>query len=108
MAPESLQETVTIERDRLINLLADEGRRHVLAVLRDTDEPLSVADLANSLARREAGDAKQRKITLHHRHLPKLADADLVEYDDETKAVTLTASSDEMETVTEVLALRDE
>ena len=78
---------------------------------------------ARELARREAGDAvdeaeggradhisvrsehaalaDQLKITLHHRHVPKLEEAGLVDYDAEVKQVALDHLPPEVEPVVE-------
>lgn len=73
--------------------LADVNRRIILAVLADQDGPLSRTELAQEvLTRKSDGDPQSDLetflISLHHVHLPKLADAELVVYDADTKTVT--------------------
>lgn len=65
--------------------LADERRRQILRVLWDADGAVSLADLADEIARRARAsaddvppDAVRVKTALYHVHLPKLVDVDLV------------------------------
>jgi len=87
MAP--LSET---ERYRL---LASERRRTVLDVLFGRSCPIDVEDLAREVADRErnvaaAEDAVASVTTsLHHCHLPKLADHGVVDYDVDTGRVKM-------------------
>lgn len=68
--------------------LGNERRRHVLAALDDRATPATLPDLARFVAARESGHdptgvpaARYRsvRVTLWHVHLPKLAEAGLVE-----------------------------
>lgn len=79
--------------------LVDDRRRHMLAILNGTDVPLSLADLAFEIARRELADddidlaheqVEQIYVQLYHRDVPKLADAGLVEFETATNTVSLT------------------
>lgn len=70
------------------DLLASARRRTLLAVLADADGTVGVEELARTVADREPADAGTRgdgatdvQVALHHVHLPKLDQADLVEYD---------------------------
>ena len=78
--------------------LSNARRRETLAVLRDAGAPLALADLAADLVEREAGpaagapdyDAIQRWcVMLYHTHVPKLADAGLVEFDADRRIVSI-------------------
>lgn len=83
--------------DQLFDALADERRRAVLDALSAAEQPVDVHRLAERVAARErrgddAGrpprDAVRRAlVSLHHAHLPKLADAGLVEYDADARVV---------------------
>lgn len=77
--------------DTVFDVLAHQRRRYVLAFLAEDDRSIAVADLAEDIAIREndgmpTGIPKETiqaiSTSLHHRHLPKLADAGFVEYDD--------------------------
>lgn len=86
-------------RDTVLDLLSDRRRRCLLSVLADRNAPMSVAELAAEVAGREL-DAEPTEVpaertdsvavTLHHNHLPRLADADLISYEPETKTAALT------------------
>lgn len=85
---QELPSTQSIPDSEYHRLLSSERRRLLLDVL---DEQSTVVDLetaAEALAEREAGDGKvasdsidEIAITLHHTHLPMLADAGVLEYD---------------------------
>lgn len=86
------------QSDQVVRALADEQRRHVLGILEAAETPLALADIAIELAQRETGEAesdsmfetaRQIRLRLHHGHLPKLAEADLIDYDIEKGLVAL-------------------
>lgn len=74
------------ERERH-RLLASARRRAVLTVLAGTDGEIDLDELAPAVAAREeeAGDGPADvRVTLHHVHLPMLADAGVLDYDHES------------------------
>lgn len=80
--------TGQISLDELHSSLANERRRLVLSYLvTHSDEVLSVEDLVDVVAGCETpqvGPHSQRtriEIDLYHAHLPKLADAGIIDYD---------------------------
>lgn len=84
------------------DIMSSPVRRTTIAVLHETD-PIDRSRLIATLAALETdasdedalADARRRiRVGLHHNHLPKLADGDLISYDDET--VTATAQLDEI------------
>lgn len=84
----------------VVDALAHERRRRVLTILNDRATPLSVTDLACELASLELDDRPGEaptdyrhsvRVALHHCHLPKLADAGLVRYDDTAHEVERSA-----------------
>lgn len=85
-----MAELTATERHRL---LAAERRRLAMDAVANRTAPVELADLAADVATREDGtDADDGAIdrvaaTLHHVHLPKMADAGVVDYDDETNRV---------------------
>lgn len=86
-------ETETEEWSAVVANLADTQRRIILAALAGQDGPLSRNELAHEvLTRNPDGDPQSDMetflVSLHHVHLPKLADAGLIEYDADTKTVT--------------------
>lgn len=69
-------------------LLASARRRTTLDVLAGRSAPVDLAELARTVAARETGvdatdaDAVERvAVSLHHNHLPKMDDWDVVDYD---------------------------
>jgi len=78
--------------------LANERRRHVLSTLEEAESELTLTELVREVARRERGnepgatsdEVKRIRISLYHRHLPKLADVGLVEHHTGKKTVALT------------------
>lgn len=87
-----------VDQAELFALLSDARRRKVLQILHDVDTPATLTDLARELVAREGGARpgeveqqrlRQRRISLYHNHVPKLADADVVEFDADERTVTL-------------------
>lgn len=74
--------------------LSDERRRILLEELSARQEPVELDDLASAIARaetaREPGPEARRRlsISLHHVHLPKLAEFGVVTYDPHTRRVS--------------------
>ncbi|MFU8868457.1 hypothetical protein [Natronococcus sp.] len=65
-------------------------RRVALAILDERTEPLEVDELAAAIAKREAEEAasiERIAITLHHAHLPRMADAGVVDYDTQDRRI---------------------
>lgn len=95
-------------------VLASERRRTVLRTLRDADGSLAIADLARDVVASErdgsAGDAPEAAVervalTLHHRHLPKLADGGYLRYDPGEKTVV---PRDDLESLVPIFAVAAE
>lgn len=85
-------------RDEVFEVLAHRRRRYALRALRTAGGMLALADLAMEVARAEAEEegtsyssdrARRIRITLYHNHVPKMADADIVEFDEERNVVRL-------------------
>ena len=75
-------------------LLATERRRVALDILSERGAPVDLEDLAAAIAAREANRdvaddeaVKQVAISLHHTHLPMLADFGVIDYDPEVTLV---------------------
>lgn len=71
--------------------LASKRRRIILAALKDADRSLARADLAKRVVTREHDSVEDTRAAadallteLHHIHLPKLEQADLISYDTDT------------------------
>jgi len=83
-------------------VFASERRRIALGVLMDRSAPVDLEELTAAVIRRErrleATDTVNRervKATLHHCHLPRLVEADLIAYDlHETRVVSCPSRDD--------------
>lgn len=87
------------------DLLAHSRRRCALERLRSFDGPMGLADLADEVATAEHGtiiseipaeEVKRVYLDLYHSHVPKLAEADVVEYGQESDLVELSAGADRL------------
>lgn len=86
--------------DDAFELLADQRRRLLLAVMRTYGEELTLPDAAEEVAVRETGlnvtnipaeRVREVYLSLYHDHLPRLVDAGLLEYDQERDLVAPSA-----------------
>jgi DNA-binding transcriptional ArsR family regulator len=79
------------EKSDYYRLRSDRQRRTTLQVLSDTSQDITVAELAMRVSRRLPTETPTDRIEirLHHVHLPMLADAGVVDYDRESKRVSL-------------------
>ena len=91
--------------DAVFDLLAHHRRRHALACLREHGPVLPLADLSDEVAVRERGtriteipreDVLEVYMSLYHVHVPKLADADVVEYEQERDIVRVREDADRL------------
>lgn len=107
----------TAKRADLFDALAHRRRRQTLRVLRDAGVPLPLSELATRVARREQAtpnggptDPERVELTLHHWHLPKLAESGLVIYaysDDWDRVAFFTGTPEESEALSDLLAGHD-
>jgi DNA-binding transcriptional ArsR family regulator len=73
--------------DRVLDLLADRTRRELLPYLASVGDPVTVSDAAAYLASANGvpGETAERiEVALVHTHVPKLANAGVVDYDEGT------------------------
>ena len=82
-----------LDDDTRHRILSSKRRRVLLGVLDDRQTPVDLDVLADAVETRENdGDARSDgsepvAITLHHNHLPRLAEAGVVEYDPTARRV---------------------
>lgn len=90
----------------LFEVLANRRRRYVLHCLREYQTPIALADLADEVATQEqetplpdipAEEVKRVYMSLYHTHIPKLVDANIVEYTQEQDLVALSTKSEHVE-----------
>jgi DNA-binding transcriptional ArsR family regulator len=88
-----------LSQDTLFSLLSNPRRRFILQYLNRTDDGIQLQDLAAEVAAWEnetetdALTDKQQKrlyVSLYQTHIPKLEEAGIVEYDDDTGEIRLT------------------
>ncbi|WP_290810268.1 hypothetical protein [Halovivax sp.] len=93
------------EFDIALELCRDEPRRIALAVIERERRALTLNDLTRAVAEERHGapitdvpgdDVNRIHLSLHHRHVPKLSDADVVEYDRERGLVEPTDRFDRL------------
>jgi DNA-binding transcriptional ArsR family regulator len=99
--------------DELFDILRNARRRHVVELLDESGGEAEFRDLTDAVARRETGnpvsyDARKRVyVSLRQSHLPRLAEAGVVEYDRDRGTVRATPLFDTvvrpLEAVTERL-----
>ena len=84
--------------DAIFKALSNERRHRLISILLEREVSMSVADLARELAVREGSGgrpgrleerAKRIYVSLYHWHVPKLADLDVVVYDDDRMTVRM-------------------
>lgn len=102
--------------DVLFNLLANQRCRYTLRCLCESETPIALADLAGDVASWEqetplpdipAEEVKQVSMTLRHTHLPKLREANIVEYTQEQDLVTLATERDSVEPFLRLATAKD-
>lgn len=84
--------------DTVFGLLSNERRRYVLTLLGLEGRPLSLKMIATEIATRNTSESSKRVpeelyrsiyVSLYQNHVPRLADAGVVEYDDDERVVEL-------------------
>jgi hypothetical protein len=95
----------TLTQGEIFDLLSNARRRYVLYNLSRRDEPITIGDLADEVAAWENDtevsevERQERKrvyVSLYQTHVPKLADAGLLAYDEESGTVAITERVDEL------------
>lgn len=67
--------------DEVLSVLADGRRRQILRYLRESDLPEGIGSIADAIEDRHgAPPRRELRIALHHKHLPRLDAAGLIEY----------------------------
>lgn len=106
-----------LSQDALFDALASRRGRYVLHYLRSEDSPVTLSDLADSVAAWETGksidlvstDHQQNVHTsLRHTQLPKLAMAGLVQYDEDRDLVDRGVHAEQADAYLDVAVTRDE
>jgi hypothetical protein len=94
--------------DDVFDLLQSEERRYALYYLDAQDDPVSIDELAEEVAKMKDdaraddpshSDVRHYKIELQHSELPKADEATFVDYDSDEGLVRLTAEPPEFEVI---------
>ncbi|QDX40267.1 hypothetical protein [Salarchaeum sp. JOR-1] len=85
-----------LDKSDIHDVLRNDRRRYVLEYLRSIDGETTARELSEYIAEQESGESPPPRnvrqsvyVTLQQTHLPKLAELDIVEYDENEKTVTL-------------------
>lgn len=96
--------------DVAFDLLKDPHRRHALSYLLETDGPAELATLAEHVAagsgssdRVPTEDVAATRTSLRHSHLPRMEDADVIDYDPDEATVALTRRAEAFESALSTL-----
>jgi hypothetical protein len=96
----------SLSQGEVYDLLSNARRRYVISYLRDHNEPVELTDLSRAVAawendtsEEELSDQQTKRVyvSLYQTHVPKLDDSGLVDYNQETGAIQLTSSVNELD-----------
>lgn len=89
--------------DTALEILASSRRRQLLHyLLDDADPPLERDVLVDQMAGETTTDPESLAAALAHHHLPRLADAGVIEYDHRSGGVRLDESADDLKPLLEL------
>lgn len=95
----------SLSKDAVLELLSHHRHRRLLSCLRTHDGALPLPDLADEIATREhdatidevpADEVKRIYMSLYHRHIPKLEDYGVVQYNQERDMVVLVDGAEQL------------
>ncbi|MCU4751849.1 hypothetical protein OB919_07615 [Halobacteria archaeon AArc-curdl1] len=110
------EESEQLTADVILELLANRRRRYLLYALRGRDEPIELSKLAEQVAGWEhdvppdevaQNEYKSVYVSSVQCHVPKLADAGVVDHDDENHTVVLADKFSQLEPYLQVV-VKDE
>lgn len=96
----------SLSQDVVFDILSSPRRRYVLYLLRDAGEPVELTTLAEHVAAWENDvevteiteqERKRVYVSLYQTHIPRLDEADVVEYNKETGLVSLAGEAREID-----------
>ena len=108
------QESQTLTADTILELLANRRRRYLLYALRGRDEPVELSRLAETVAGWEhdvppedvaKNEYKSVYVSSVQCHVPKLADAGVVEHDESNHSVVLSENFDQLQPYLQLVML---
>lgn len=116
--PDEQKGELTDENDRvseLLDVLTKRRRRYAIYCLHTFETPMAVADITDEIVRIEMDteptavpEIRQQVYTvLYHKHLPKLAEADIITFDREENLVDFGPDADGLKPYMEQLCDED-
>ncbi|MBX0293846.1 DUF7344 domain-containing protein [Haloarcula nitratireducens] len=106
------KEADPLSKGEIFDVLQNERRRYVLQYLREHGGPVELGDLTSEVAAMEydcccedVSSAQRKRVytTLQQTHLPRMAEASIVEYDADEGLVTTTPQTEELTVYLEVV-----
>lgn len=100
------QERENLSADTILELLANRRRRYLLYALRGREGPIALSELAEQVAgwehdvppdEVEKNEYKSVYVSSVQCHVPKLADAGIVDHDDDNHTVVLSENFEQLE-----------
>ncbi|WP_207890221.1 DUF7344 domain-containing protein [Natrarchaeobius chitinivorans] len=100
------QVTESVSLDTLFQILSHQHRRAVLGVLIENGRKLTLNDLTKEIAARNhetpitevpSDDVNKFHLSLYHNHVPRLAETQLIEYDEDREIVKPTETLNQLE-----------
>ena len=108
------RERTQLDADTILELLANRRRRYLLYALRGYDEPVALSELAEEVASWEhdvppeevaKNEYKSVYVSSVQCHVPKLADAGVVEHDETNHTVILSDRFEQLEPYLQLVML---
>lgn len=102
-----MNSNVDVDRDEIFEILSSSRRRRTLYHLHERGGHADLPDIAHDIAIDEHGDPvpdhveKRLYISLYQTHVPKLEDTGMIEYDPESREITLTDRIHEISRLTD-------
>ena len=93
----------SVDTDVLYSVLAAPERRTVLRELTANGPSRTISELVEGITESTdeypEADGNTLRVALHHQHLPRMAEAGVIDYDTENGEVTLTPTGEQAEAV---------
>ena len=114
--PPADEEETELSNGEIFDVLHNERRRNVLQYLRQNGGPVSLGDLSSHVAAAEydcafdeVSSAQRKRVytTLQQSHLPRMAKAGIIEYDDDTGVIRTTPQTEELTVYLEIVPGRE-
>jgi DNA-binding transcriptional ArsR family regulator len=97
--------SVKLSKKELLQLLANPRRRYLLHRLTQSTHPFELQALARSIAAWEinvspttvsAEHIERVRVSLYHKHIPKLEAAELIDFDEQSEMISLDSTTSQL------------